>query len=168
MLKVNSETGSEIVTTADVKLYARIDTTADDTLIADMIKQARLWCENYISRDIVAKNRTYYQSDVDGRFILPFSPTASISSLKIDGTVSTAYKTYGLDDKIISLNEVPAREVEVTYITSGINDAIVKQSILQLVATYYDNRSDFVVGKNVQELPTEVKNILAPHKTMFI
>ncbi|HAI17698.1 MAG TPA: hypothetical protein DCM10_06560, partial [Xanthomarina gelatinilytica] len=50
---MNSTTGSEIVTTADVKSYARIDTSADDTLIARMITQARIWCENYISRDIV-------------------------------------------------------------------------------------------------------------------
>ena len=30
-VKINSTTGSEIVTTADVKSYARIDTSADDT-----------------------------------------------------------------------------------------------------------------------------------------
>ena len=58
--KINSTTGSEIVTSTDLKLFAKIDTTADDTIIARQITQSRIWCENYISRDIVAKNRSYY------------------------------------------------------------------------------------------------------------
>ena len=54
-IKVNSLLGNEIITTADVKSYVRIDTNEDDALIANMITEARIWCENYISRDIVAK-----------------------------------------------------------------------------------------------------------------
>ena len=41
-IKINSTTGSEIISTADVKSYARIDTTADDTLIGQMITQAKI------------------------------------------------------------------------------------------------------------------------------
>ena len=39
-IKINSTTGSEIVNTADLKLFAKIDTTADDAIIARMITQA--------------------------------------------------------------------------------------------------------------------------------
>ena len=42
--KIVSTTGSEIVSTADAKLYMRIDTSDDDTLIGTMIEQARIWC----------------------------------------------------------------------------------------------------------------------------
>lgn len=167
-MKINSTTGSEIVSTSEAKDFIRVDTSADDTIIGQMITQARIWCENYISRDIVAKNRTLYLASVNERFVLPFSPVASISSVTVEGTATTDYETYGLDDKIISLNNLPSKEVKVTYVTSGQSDSLLKQAITQLVATYYDNRNDFVLGTIVNEVPTSVKNILSSYKNMFI
>ena len=167
-MKINSTTGSEILTTSEAKDFIRVDTSADDTIIGQMITQARIWCENYISRDIVAKNRTLYLASVNERFVLPFSPVASISSVTVEGTATTDYETYGLDDTIIALNMLPSKEVKVTYVTSGQSDSLLKQAISQLVATYYDNRNDFVLGTIVNEVPTSVKNILSSYKNMFI
>jgi len=167
-MKINSTTGSEILTTSEAKDFIRVDTSADDTIIGQMITQARIWCENFISRDIVAKNRTLYLASVNERFVLPFSPVASISSITVEGTATTDYETYGLDDTIVSLNMLPSKEVKVTYITSGQNDSLLKQAISQLVGTYYDNRNDFVLGTIVNEVPTNVKNILSSYKNMFI
>ena len=167
-MKINSTTGSEILTTSEAKDFIRVDTSADDTIIGQMITQARIWCENFISRDIVAKNRTLYLASVNDRFVLPFSPVASISSVTVEGTATTDYETYGLDDTIIALNMLPSKEVNVTYVTSGQDDSLLKQAISQLVATYYDNRNDFVLGTIVNEVPTSVKNILSSYKNMFI
>ena len=170
-VKINSTTGSEIVTTADVKSYARIDTSADDTLIARMITQARIWCENYISRDIVAKNRTFYLDSTNGIFDIPFAPVSSISSVTIDGSATTNYTMIGLDNETMELDGGDSEKVKVTYVTSGLDDSLLIQAILQLTATYYDNRSDVFEGSsrfgNV-EIPTSVKNILSSYITMFI
>ena len=38
-IEIVSTTGSELITTSDVKDYVRIDTTADDTLIERMISK---------------------------------------------------------------------------------------------------------------------------------
>ena len=165
-IKINSVTGSEIVTTQNVKDFVRIDTSADDTIIDRMIVAARIWCENYIGKDIVAKNRTFYLQEVDNRFTLPFAPVASISSVTSEGT-AVSYDTYGLDDTVIEIGTLPADEVKVTYITTGITDDLIKEAILHLVATYYDNRADFKVGDSVTETPTSTKNILQSYKTMY-
>ena len=82
-----------------------------------LIKQARIWCENYISRDIVAKNRTYYLDKTNGIFDIPFGPIASISSVTIDGTTVTDYTMEGLDNETIDLDG-PAEKVKVNYIRS--------------------------------------------------
>ena len=121
-IKINSTTGSEIVSTADVKLYSRIDTTADDNLIADMIKQARIWCENYIGQDIVAKPNGLFGRIGTDVSVCHF-PIASVSSVTVDGTSAT-YKTYGLDDLEVGLNELPAKEVKITYVTAGQDDEL--------------------------------------------
>jgi uncharacterized phiE125 gp8 family phage protein len=165
-IKINSTTGSEIVTTQDVKDFVRIDTSSDDAIIGRMIIAARTWCENYIGRDIVAKNRTFYLEEVDQRFTLPFSPIASISSVTSKGT-DISYDSYGLDDKIIEIGSLPADEVKVTYITTGITDDLIKEAILHLVSTYYDNRADFKVGDSISEIPTSTKNILQSFKSMY-
>lgn len=166
-VKINSTTGTEVISTADVKLYARIDTTADDTLIGQMITQARIVAENYISRDIVAKNRTYYQSEVLKRFEIPFSPVTTISSITVDSTTA-AHTVYGLDKSIIELSELPAKEVEVIYITTGLNDSAIKEALLQLTSTLYENRIDFIEGKTTAEIPTNTKELLSSYKALFI
>lgn len=177
-IKINSTTGSEIVTTQNAKDYIRIESTADDTLLASMITQARIWCENYISSDIVAKNRTYYIKQLQTpayyfdeyekpRVQLPFGPVASISSVTGNGSVVT-YEIKGVNNEIIEIQDGGTEEIKITYVTQGLDDALVKQAILQTVSTYYDNRSDFKVGTIVSEIPTNAKSILSSFKKPFI
>lgn len=169
-IKINSTVGNEILTGQDVKDYVRIDTASDDNIISAMITQARIWCENYISRDIVGKNRTYYLPTTNGVFDLPFGPVASISTVNVSGTDTTAFEILGLDNETIELDGGSAEHVKVTYITEGLNDSLIKQAMLQLISTYYDNRADFDSGssKEILEIPTNTKVILTSYKTMFL
>jgi hypothetical protein len=166
-IKINSTTGSEIVTASEFKDYARINYSDDDTMIGKILIQARIWCENYISRDIVAKNRTYYVDETNGIFDIPFGPIASISSVTVDGTAVTDYTMEGLDNETIDLDG-PAEKVKITYVTSGLDDELLEHAILQLASTLYDNRHDYEIGKAVNKVPTSVKDILNSYKNMFI
>ena len=166
-IKINSTTGSEIVSTAEAKEFIRVDTTADDNIIGEMITTARIVCENYIGKDIVAKNRTVYVSYLDQKIELPYAPVASISSVTVDGSTAT-YKTRGLDNQLIELDTLPAKEVKITYITAGLTDANIEHAIKQLVSTYYDNRSEFVTGTIVAEVPTNIKSLLGGLSNAFI
>ncbi len=166
-VKINSTTGSEIVSSADLKLYAKIDTTADDTLIAKQITQSRIWCENYISRDIVAKNRSYYLDETSGIFDLPFGPVASITSIHADG-VALTHTNIGLDKETVELDNGYAKKVTVVYITEGLNDSLLQQAILQLASTYYENRTDFETGTITSEIPTDTRDVLNSYKAMFL
>jgi hypothetical protein len=166
-IKINSTTGSEIISTSEFKDYARISNSTDDTLIGIIIKQARIWCENYISRDIVAKNRTYYLDETNGIFDIPFGPIASISSVTVDGTTVTDYTMEGLDNETIDLDG-PAEKVKVTYVTSGLDDELLQQAIKQFAVTLYDNRHDYVEGKSGDMVPSETRVILNSYKNMFV
>jgi len=167
-IKINSTTGSEIVASSDFKNYARIDTSADDTLIALILTQARLWCENYISRDIVAKDRTYYvPKSLTGVFDIPFGPVASITSVHIDGIANTDYTMLGLNNESIDLDG-PAEKIKIRYVTAGLDNYLLRQAIKQLAATYYENRNDFVEGKTHNLVPTDTRDILNSYKNMYI
>jgi hypothetical protein len=166
-IKINSTTGNEIITISDVKNYVRIDTSADDTLISRMIKEARIFCENYISRDIVPKNRTYYLSKADAIIDIPFGPVSSISSITVEN-IAAVYTVKGLDNERIELDGGSAKDVKITYITAGLNDDLIKNAMLQFVSTLYDNRSDYKTGTIVSDVPTETKALLISYKNMFI
>ena len=168
--KIISTTGSEIVTAADAKNFIRIDTSDDDTLLSNMIKQSRIWCENYIGKDIVAKTRQYYIENVSSRFEIPFGPVASITAVTVEG-VSSDYTTYGLYDDVIEFNNLGTnKDVIVSYTTARLDDSLLQQAILQFVSTLYDNRADFIVMQGVSfvEVPANVEHILAPYKNAFI
>jgi hypothetical protein len=133
-----------------------------------MIETARIWCENYISRDIVPKNRTYYVDvTTTGLIDIPFAPVASISSVTINNETAT-FTILGLNNETIELDGGAAEKVKITYITEGINNAMMKQAMLQTITTYYDNRADFVQGANVHLIPTSAKTILSSYKSMFV
>lgn len=166
-IKINSTTGTELLTASDVKNYVRIDTSADDSLITRMITQARVWCENYISRDIVAKNRTYYLSQTEALIDIPFGPIASISTVTSEGNTA-AHTVKGLDNERIELDGGSAKDVKITYVTAGLSDDLIKNAMLQFISTLYDNRSDFKVGVTLNKIPTETKALLTSYKTMFI
>lgn len=175
---INSVTGTEIVTLQQVKDYIRIETTADDVLLATIISTAHAWCENYLSRDIIAKNRTVYFRDVNharsyfmdadaNPIRLPFAPVASIVSVTVEGSAA-AYTVTGVGSDEILLDSSPAKDVKVNYITQGLTDAQIKNAIFVLCSTLYDNRTDFVTGTIATSLPIGVRAILNPFKEVYI
>jgi hypothetical protein len=73
-------------------------------------------------------------------------------------------------NQVLSGSNTPyAKEVLITYTTAGLSDDLIKQALLQMVSTYYDNRADFVEGGRIlSEIPTNVKSILSSYKQMFV
>ena len=56
-LKLITAPATEPITTAEAKTFLRIDTATEDTLIDNLIKTARIYCEEYTSRALI--NQTY-------------------------------------------------------------------------------------------------------------
>lgn len=167
-IQINEVLGSEIITVSDAKNFIRIDTSADDTLLGIMIEAAHTAAENYMSRDIIAKNRSYYLDRVpDGLIDIPWGPVDEIISVQINKIAETGYKVYGLGDKMIEL-EGNARDVIVKYTTTGMSDGILKQALLMMVSTYYDNRTDYVIGMTVNDVPSASAKLLDGLKSVFI
>jgi len=166
-VKINCNVGSEIVTLAEAKNYIRIETDADDLLIVNMIVQARTIIENYISRDIMPKSRSYFQDKVTGQIELPFGPNRVISSITSKGVALTAddYEIKGLDKEVIKFNEY-LEDVQINYDTLGLNDEFLRQGILQMVSTLYDNRSD-ISFDSINAIPNSAKMLVSSYRKMF-
>lgn len=177
-IKINSTTGSELVSVSVLKNYIRVDHTEDDTLLGEMITVARQYLENYLSRDIVAKTRTYYLDESDGIINIPFGPIASIESVTVDGSTQS-HTVHGLDKETIELDSQPSytvtnrypyqyENVKINYTTAGMSDLILKNAIMQMVSTIYDNRADYKIGTLVTEIPTSSKKLIDSFKSMYV
>lgn len=160
--------GSEIVTTQAFKDFCRIQFSYDDDLINAIITQSRIFCENYISKDIVPKERVYFLSDADQKIVLPFGPVDRIQQIKDQDDNDVNYKIIGINNEQIEFDK-PLKNIKISYVTKGINNNLTRQSILQFGSTLYENRADFDQdSKSVSEIPTNVKTLLTSLKTMFI
>jgi uncharacterized phiE125 gp8 family phage protein len=178
-VQIDSTTGSEIVSTSELKSYARIETSDDDTIIAEIIKAAREKCEAIINRDIVAKTRTLFISNVDPsgeygnlykrrvKLVLPYAPINTITSVQTQdssGTLSAInYDDYGFEDRYIEVTSAHTKNIKIVYTTTGMTFDDLKLAIKQLATTYYDNRADYVKGEAVNKLPSSIENILSPY-----
>ena len=76
-----TEPSQEPVTVTECKLYAHIDTDADDTTIDIMITAAREWAENYSGRTFMATTFTEKMDSFENVIELPYPPLASVTSI---------------------------------------------------------------------------------------
>lgn len=86
---------TEPVTLAEAKLYCRVTTSAEDTIITLMITQAREAIEVATGLSLIPKDITTYFNNVSGNFDIPFGPVNSATfqlfdmeqdALEIEGT----------------------------------------------------------------------------------
>ena len=166
-IKINDVIGVPIISRTQAKDYIRIDTTADDTLIDMMIEAAHTAAENYMSRDIIAKERTYYLDESTTGFIdVPFGPGASVDDVTVKG-IGVSFSVYGLGDPMVEIEPL-GTNIKIDFTTEGMSDGLLKQALLMMVSTYYDNRTDFVTGMTVNEVPSASAKLLDGIKSVFI
>lgn len=95
----------EPVSLADAKAHCRVDSQADDALIANLIATARELVEDYIDRALVTQQLVMKFDQFDSEVELPRPPMAS------SGTVTAVTITYTIADG--STATLPATEYRV-------------------------------------------------------
>lgn len=174
----------EPVTLEEAKLFCRVDTSDDDSLITALITAARQASENYTGRAYINQGITYV-TDTSSLFIpLPKVPFGSVSSVRyLDTNNAWQTMTLGSDYDVttrgeagvvtlISVPSVDARglaTVEVIF-TAGYGAAAssvpyaLKQAILFRVAAMYERRGEPTQGTTVEEATL----LERPYKVMTV
>lgn len=176
--KVSTEPATEPLTATEVKNYLKVDSTADDDLIAAMIKAARRQVESYTNTALIAQSIVQVWDefpDTDDVLYLARGPRAEVSSVTYADTAGAVHTlpttTYQVDDY-----DLPARlvlkasqtwpdtydeENSVTgFFTAGYADADsvpedLKIAMYLIIADMYENRTDFV-----KRLPTAAEYLM--------
>lgn len=187
------EPTEEPVTVEEAKLYTRVDLDDDDDLFEMFITAARLHVEQYCNLALVTQTRAIYLDgcDIDFResiLNIPFGPIQEIESFNSvdEESESTLFpdSDYYLSGQRVALNassywpdnirDFDAYRIEVV---AGYGDAedvprALKQTILRLVAHWYQNREasyDSVNGTfNYANVPYSVTCALAPYRNFYL
>lgn len=169
---VTSAPATEILTTSETKGYLKVDTSADDTLIGNMVKAMRQHAEQYLGQALITQT---IEEKIDtfpatNEFFLGAAPVQSITSIQYVDT-DGATQTWDSANYILDAHRKHARitpayattwpsvraqtnAITITYV-AGYGDNVtdvpetIREAILAGVADRYDNREDYV-----KQLPT--------------
>ena len=144
-----------LITLAEAKAHLRVDTSAEDTYITNLIKAAVEYCENYIQKDIAVTANTLVIYDFSGQLVeVDEANLASITTVKDGSGASLTYETEiertdcsFIIELINSQSETDLEVKFVTGYTSGTLPASIRQAILIKLADLYDvERNSYNLG----------------------
>ena len=185
VLKLDTAPASEPLTTDEAKTHLKVSGSSEDAYIDTLVKAARTNVERYLNRALITQTWKAYFDDWDDFLKLGIAPVQSITSVKyydytasLEVLTSTLY--YG---DVVSEPAQIVRKYDTVYPeleTSRPNGIVVEfvagygaasdipgdivHAIKLLVADYYDNKGEVVVGTIAVRIPGHIKNLLHSYR----
>lgn len=178
------------VTLDECKADLRVQHSAEDSLIEDLIASATDYAQEFIGKKLIDQVWDYSLPYADGcaNIWLPLANASAITSIKYydasdaeqTATLSDYY-FYKFEDSAY-LTPKSGKSWPVTYsrkdaitirFTAGYGDidsvpAAIKRAIRLLVAHWYENRMAVTVGVNSQQVPMGVESLLCAHRIGWV
>ena len=182
---IDSDGGTGIITTAEAKEHLKVDTTADDTLIGNLIAAAVQSAQIYTNRFFLTTQIIQYGDKWEDIKVLFKSKVINVVSVKYYDS-DNSLQTLSTDVWLADTKHQPARiglkpnkdfpaladrinAVEVTY-KVGYGDTAadvpqgIKQAVLLTIGNWYQNRASVITGKTATELPLSSQYLLDQFK----
>ena len=184
-LKEDTLAVNPLFTTAEAKDFLKVDTTADDSLIDNLIKAATQSCQIFTNRYFLDTRVIQYSDNWFEFYRLYKSPVVEITHVKYYDTNDTL-QTLASSNYILDNISQPARigisvdgtlpnladrinAVEVKYsvgygeLSSDVPEGI-KQAVLITIGNWYENRQTVITGRTATELPLSSQYLLEQYK----
>jgi len=176
---------TQLITTANAKLFLKVDTSDDDDIIDSLVKAATESAQEYTNRFFLETTLTQYGTtfaDIKNLFKSPVSDITHIIYYDADDSAQTlatsVYQvTPAIEPSTIMLKvdqsypDVADREdaVLIKYkvgygtATTDVPYAII-QAVYLTIGHWYQNRQEVVVGRIATEIPMGAKYLLDQYK----
>ena len=183
--KVVTAATSNPITLTEAKTHLKVDTTADDTFITNLIKSATSSAQEYTNRFFIQTTIQQVGDKWEDISNLFKSPVASVTNIKYvdpSGSLQTlSTDVYFVDDvnKPARIGLKPNQSfpeiidrlnaVQVNYVVglatgSDEVDEGIRQALLLTIGNWYQNRQAVVTGTLATELPMNAKFLLDQYK----
>ena len=182
--KVVTPATSNPITLTEAKTHLKVDTTADDTFITNLIRSATSSAQEYTNRFFIATTIQHVGDKWEDISNLFKSPLLSVTNIKYVDT-SGSEQTLNTDIYFVDDVNKPARiglkpnqsfpeiidrlnAVKVNYVVGNESaddvDEAIKQALLLTIGNWYQNRQAVVTGTIATELPMNAKFLLDQYK----
>ncbi len=186
---VDIAAAAAILTTAEAKTHLKVDTSADDTYIDNLISAATESAQIFTNRYFINTTITQHGdtwSDIATLFKSKVSSITHIKYFDSDNSEQTLATSVWISD----INHQPARiglkpnqsfpsladrinAVNCKYVVgygSAASDVPegIREAVLLIVGNLYENRQEVVVGHSVNELPKSAQYLLEQYKIQTI
>jgi uncharacterized phiE125 gp8 family phage protein len=178
---------AEPISVAEAKAHCRVDSDAEDTLIASLILAARMHIERSLDVALIEQSWSLYlDAWPDRHFVrLPLAPVVSLDAVRLYSPTDT---NITLDPSLFFLDSAgsrprlvrrdaqawplpgrPANGIEIAF-TAGYGPAAddvpmpIRLAIKMLVAHWYEAREPVLPGEDANALPLTVASLVAPYR----
>ena len=185
-LKVVTPNTVPLFTTAEAKAFLKVDTSADDTIIDNLVSAATESCQIYTNQYFIKTVVEQYGDNWDSIYTLYKSPVIDMTHIKYYNTDNTieelSSSTYELDnvskpariclvgaDQTLPTLYDKLNAVNVKYnvgygtAASDVPEGI-KQAVLLTLGNWYENRQSVITGRTATELPLSSQYLLDQYK----
>ena len=140
---ITGKTGTDFINLGEAKNFLKVSNSVDDALITQLISASIEKVEMYLGIDFVEKSfsEIYYSY----KFTLTHQPVTNIDSVDRDYTVT------GIGEKEVTVQDVTdGVSIQYTCSSSYIPE-IVKSSVLQQIAIWYEDRGVGSLDSNIKK-----------------
>ena len=178
-----------LFTTAEAKTHLKVDTTADDTYIDNLVSASRLSAEIFTNRFFINTTITEVADSWEELSPLFKSPVSSITFIKYYDSDNTE-QTLATSVYVTDFSHQPARvalDVDQSYpnLAERINAVSckyivgygasashvpegIREAVLLTIGNWYENRQEVVRGTIATELPKSAQYILEQYKIQTV
>lgn len=190
-LYLTSGPAVEPISVEEAKIHCRIDSDAEDMLVASLILAARLHIEQGLGLALITQSWSLFLDRwPDGTYLeLPLAPLISIDAVRLHGpadSVVTLDPSLFLADKF-SRRPRLALQLSQSWpqpgrITNGIEIAMtvgygadpedvpmpIRQAIKMLAAHWYEAREPVTLGDDANNIPATIASLVHPFRAMHL
>lgn len=156
---ISQEPLDGLVTLPEVKAHCRVFTDFEDTYLSSLIPVYLDQAQGYTGRMLTTGSAVVVVHGWQSQVLLPYGNVTEVTKLVLDGTESTAF-TFDDVSQMVTINAPYATariEFNAGYETLPV---VVKQAVLVMINTAFNNRDDVVVGQTVNEMPRTSRDLL--------
>ena len=158
---LNQDPFTTVVSLDEAKTQCRVTHTFDDDYITALIPVACEMAQSYTRRLITPGSCVSVVECYQTSVLLPFGEVTDVTELLIDGEISTDFEFEEVTQKVSITTTLGFSKLKITYDCGyTVVPTAVKQAILMIISTLYNNRQDFVVGLTVAKIPTTSEMLL--------
>jgi uncharacterized phiE125 gp8 family phage protein len=186
---VDTAAAAAILTTAEAKTHLKVDTTADDTYIDNLISAATESAQIFTNRYFINTTITQYGDKFSDLATLFKSKVSSITRIQYYDS-NNSLQTLSTDVYLTDIVHQPARiglkpnqsypaiadrinAVQCTYVVgygSAASDVPegIREAVLLTIGNWYENRQEVVIGRISTELPKSAQYLLEQFKVQTL